>query len=1327
MTAVFPRFPGRLVLAALAFSGSAVSGTFTISPTSIAYPVTNVGAASAAQTITLNNGTAVTVTFSGAAITAPNPGDFVITAGTCGASLLAGASCTVNVAFRPTANGIRQANLQFADNAAGSPQFVTLTGTGQSPTQTLVFNPPLMTFPVTNVGLTSSQIYVAVTNYGTTGVTFNGATLVGTNPGDFSISNNGCTQLPAGPSGTCYIYLTFTPSAAGPRRATLQLNDNAPGNPYVVLLVGTGQSPLQIMNVSPLSYSYGVQDIGTTSNANYFYVQNLGNAAVAMNGISLTGTNASDFSISSNGCPGVGSPLQPNGACYVYVTFTPSASGTRSASLSIADSAPGSPQTVNVYGVGQPVTRTVAFSKSTIDLGVSTLNNTTGATYISAENTGTSSITFSNINLGGANASDFAITSNSCQNGGLSPFGYCYVYVNFTPSSTGLRSATLTFTDNATASPQVINVQGIGTAATQTLVFNYLDFAFDGLNTVGSTSATPYFQAYNAGNSPVSFNSVTLTGANAADFAITSNGCPSAGSPLNSGGYCYVYVSFTPSAPGLRTANLQYSDSATGSPQSIVLTGVAIAATQTLSFSSPSLIFAGVTVGNSAGSSYIYPTNLGDQAVTFSNVSINGPNASDFSVTSNGCTSQLIPGGICYVYVNNTPTVAGIESASLQFTDSATGSPQNIPLAGDGEPAGGVLSLNTTLVNFGSVNVGSTGTTSTNVSPYNPTGGAVVFTQQIVGPNASEYAITSNSCTGALNPNTNCNVNLNFKPTGLGPRLAALEFTTNGVAQDVLLAGVGTSASAVINLQNSVNLGLVNLGTSSVQHQLGIQNTGTLPVTFSGATITGTNASDFAIAWNVCAVLPVGQLCGINLVFTPGAAGIRTASLQIQDNATGNPHSIALYGLGQAAAKKLSTPAAVDIGSTNQGTPVSAYVNVTNGSNAAVTFTFPAISGTNASDFVVSQNNCTVLNAFNQCNVQVTFNPTGAGLRVATLQLNDDATGSPQSIIVTGVGIAPVATLIVPADLGFPATIVGTSNAQTATSQNIGTSAVNIASMTITGTNASEFILTSACSQIAPGSQCGIQVTFTPSGAGVRTANVVITSNSGGSPQTIVLFGFGQAPLVKLAMPQVVAFPTTTGGTSSSVYFNVSNVGNQTATFTSVKVVGPNAGDFTVGSWCTQIGPGGACSVQVFFSPTGANARAAAVQFTDNATGSPQYVLLTGTGQGTTHTIGLSTNTLTFGAQPVGTVSGAQFVYVYNNGTGPVTITSVTITGSNPGDYAITANTCLGNGSQLAGGANCNVAVWFTPTATGARTAMLQISDSALGNTQSVTLTGTGQ
>jgi len=103
--------------------------TAKLSPTSLNFGTVTVGTTSPAKTVTFTNIGTTSITGISIAITGVNAGDF-LQANTCGTSLKAGANCTISVKFKPTLKGARRAAVTVKDNAAGSPQSVSLSGTG---------------------------------------------------------------------------------------------------------------------------------------------------------------------------------------------------------------------------------------------------------------------------------------------------------------------------------------------------------------------------------------------------------------------------------------------------------------------------------------------------------------------------------------------------------------------------------------------------------------------------------------------------------------------------------------------------------------------------------------------------------------------------------------------------------------------------------------------------------------------------------------------------------------------------------------------------------------------------------------------------------------------------------------------------------------------------------------------------------------------------------------------------------------------------------------------------------------------------------------------
>jgi Ca2+-binding RTX toxin-like protein len=230
--------------------------------------------------------------------------------------------------------------------------------------------------------------------------------------------------------------------------------------------------------------------------------------------------------------------------------------------------------------------------------------------------------------------------------------------------------------------------------------------------------------------------------------------------------------------------------------------------------------------------------------------------------------------------------------------------------------------------------------------------------------------------------------------------------------------------------------------------------------------------------------------------------------------------------------------------------------------------------------------------------------------------------------------------------------------------------------------------------------------------------------------------------------PTAVVSPTsltfasqTTGTTSAAQTVTLTNNGQQPLAIASINRVGANPGDFArAGGTCPtaagSLAGGASCTVTVTFAPTAAGTRSAILRFTDDhngAAGSTQDVALSGTGVLAQPSAAVTPGTLQFGARTTGTTSPSQSVTLSNTGSAPLSISSITRIGTNPGDFARPAGaaggTCPTAAGTLAAGASCTVTTTFTPTAGGTRTATLRFIDNSGGvanSTQNVTLTGSG-
>jgi len=309
-----------------------------LSPTSLAFGAVGTGVTSPARKVTLTNTGTASLSISAIAITGADMGDFAQTH-TCGASLAAGASCTISVTFTPTTTGSRTASLSVTDNAAGSPQTVTLSGVGT----TAKLTPLTLSFGSVATGVTSPAKVVTFTNSGTTSLAITAIGFTGTNASDFAQTHTCGSSLAAGAS--CTISVTFTPAATGTRSASLSVTDSGAGSPQKVVLSGVGTTA----KLSPLAVAFGSVTVGTKTAAKTVTLTNEGTTIMSITSIAITGTNAGDFG-QTHTC---GSSLAAGASCTISVTFTPAAAGLRLAALAVTDNALGSPQKVTLSGTGK--------------------------------------------------------------------------------------------------------------------------------------------------------------------------------------------------------------------------------------------------------------------------------------------------------------------------------------------------------------------------------------------------------------------------------------------------------------------------------------------------------------------------------------------------------------------------------------------------------------------------------------------------------------------------------------------------------------------------------------------------------------------------------------------------------------------------------------------------------------------------------------------------------------------------------------------------------------------------------------------------------------
>jgi hypothetical protein len=195
----------------------------------------------------------------------------------------------------------------------------------------------LLTFPAQAVGAPGNAQSVTVIDLGSTALAVSNATATG----DFSIQN-GCASSVAPAGGTCAIQVTFTPTALGARTGVLTITDSSAGSARTVQLTGAGGAAAAAF--SPTSLTFASQQPNTTSASQQVTLTNSGALPLEISHIDITGAFAE-----TNQC---GTTIAAGQGCAISVTFTPTAVGSATGTLSVTDSAADNPQSISLKGTG---------------------------------------------------------------------------------------------------------------------------------------------------------------------------------------------------------------------------------------------------------------------------------------------------------------------------------------------------------------------------------------------------------------------------------------------------------------------------------------------------------------------------------------------------------------------------------------------------------------------------------------------------------------------------------------------------------------------------------------------------------------------------------------------------------------------------------------------------------------------------------------------------------------------------------------------------------------------------------------------------------------
>ena len=316
-----------------------------LTPPALSFGNTMVNTSSTAQTATLKNNGNGTLQITGFALLGTNTNSFSQT-NSCGASLAAGASCSITITCTPQTIGALSATLSASYPSPLPPQSVALTCTGTSAAvPQALLTPASSNFGDVTTGTTSPAQTFTLTNAGSAALPITSVALGGANAPNFTVSANNCGSSLAA-SKSCTIAITFTPSGSGNFSANLSVIDSVGTQTSALAGVGSAAAEPQA-TLTPANADFASVTVGSSSTSQTFTLSNAGNAALPITSIRVTGTNSSDFVAGSNTC---GTTLAAGTSCTVSIVFKPTITGSESASLTVVDSV--GTQSASLTGTG---------------------------------------------------------------------------------------------------------------------------------------------------------------------------------------------------------------------------------------------------------------------------------------------------------------------------------------------------------------------------------------------------------------------------------------------------------------------------------------------------------------------------------------------------------------------------------------------------------------------------------------------------------------------------------------------------------------------------------------------------------------------------------------------------------------------------------------------------------------------------------------------------------------------------------------------------------------------------------------------------------------
>jgi hypothetical protein len=567
----------------------------------------------------------------------------------------------------------------------------------------------------------------------------------------------------------------------------------------------------------------GSASVGSPAATEVITISNVGTTALA--GLSLSTTDQ-EFTVSSLST----TTLAPGASVNFGVTFTPSAAGSRSASVAIAsndsDENPfvihfaGTGQTSPEIAIEQPGGINLIDGSANVHFSNSTLGSTGAPAIFTIRNNGNAALTGLATSVGGSASGDFVVSAPAIT--ALAPGASTTFQVAFKPTVSGLRSATLHVASNdADENPFDVVLTGTGLAfpllsVQQTdgssLATGTKAPSFGGV-AVGATSAARSYVVKNTGTAVLENLQITAAGSGVANFDLVTPAVTS----LAPGASATFSIAFKPTSHGNKTTIVRVGGgNGSQSPVEITFEGdgvgipeIAVIQETELASGGAALNYGSRDIGSSTPSKQFTIKNTGTGILSGLALASTGSGHADFIMSALGSTT-LAPGESTLFEVSFKPIVQGSRSATLVLSSNDSDeSSFTIHLGGNGvasprisvvRASGKNLKDGAAFISFGTTALNSP--SASQVLTIRNSGTATLSNLAIVknGLHVSDFSVSALKVK-SLAPGATASIKIQFRARSTGTRWGAIHISSNDTAIpsfDIVLTGVGRATTKIV-------------------------------------------------------------------------------------------------------------------------------------------------------------------------------------------------------------------------------------------------------------------------------------------------------------------------------------------------------------------------------------------------------------------------------------------------------------------------------------------------------------------------------------------------